>query len=175
MNSCFFCSPRHHPEGIWASRSTNSQSSSRTRDWIAPLQILGTTRNWPTFSGKSGAISEEDSEIPSQASTVLDILGDRTNSDLLTRTNRSWIDPVSSLRISLNYIMPAISHSPLARNGIARRDNWAGQEPGVILVFCIVFLVGCGILLLIIQRALKQRREERAQWEVTEIRDEKSR
>lgn len=72
--------------------------------------------------------------------------------------------------------MPAIGLPLLAaRNGIARRDHWAAQEPGVVLVFCIVFLVGCGILLLIIQRALKQRREERAQWEVTEIGDEKSR
>lgn len=72
--------------------------------------------------------------------------------------------------------MPAIGLPLLAaRDGIARRDNWAAQEPGVVLVFCIVFLVGCGIMLLIIQRALKHRREEQAQWEVTEISDEKSR
>ncbi|CAP87197.1 Pc24g02890 [Penicillium rubens Wisconsin 54-1255] len=75
--------------------------------------------------------------------------------------------------------MPAIEFlqsngSPVARGGIAKRDNWAAEEPGVILVFCIVFLVGCGILVLIIQKTVKQRLEERAQWEVSEVRNEKS-
>lgn len=74
--------------------------------------------------------------------------------------------------------MPAIHFSPLANKpisyrGIAKRDNWAAEEPGVVLVFCIVFIVGCGILALIIHRSWKQHKEERAQWEITEIKDDK--
>lgn len=57
-------------------------------------------------------------------------------------------------------------------NGLTKRDNWAAEEPGVILVFCIVFIVGCGIFALIVQRAIKHRREERAKWVVTEIKDD---
>lgn len=69
--------------------------------------------------------------------------------------------------------LPQSGDALVARNGLGKRDNWAAEEPGVVLVFCIVFVVGCGILGLIIQKALKNRREERAQWEVTEITDEK--
>jgi hypothetical protein len=57
-------------------------------------------------------------------------------------------------------------------NGLTKRDNWAGEEPGVILVFCIVFIVGCGIFAVIVQRAIKDRREEREKWVVTEIKDD---
>jgi hypothetical protein len=72
--------------------------------------------------------------------------------------------------------MPAIT-TTLSRddhgisNGLTKR-GWAGQEPGVILVFCIVFIVGCGIFAHIVQRAIKHRREEREKWVVTEIKDD---
>lgn len=75
--------------------------------------------------------------------------------------------------------MPAIHSSewankPIDHNAIVKRNsnqNWAAQEPGVVLVFCIVFIVGCGILALIIHRAWRTHKEERAQWEVTEIKE----
>lgn len=51
------------------------------------------------------------------------------------------------------------------------KRNWASREPGPILVFCIVFIVGVGVLALIIQKFVKERREERAKWEITEIKD----
>lgn len=51
------------------------------------------------------------------------------------------------------------------------KRNWASREPGPILVFCIVFVVGVLILALIIQKSVKDRREERAKWEITEIKD----
>ncbi|KZZ87226.1 hypothetical protein AAP_05865 [Ascosphaera apis ARSEF 7405] len=49
--------------------------------------------------------------------------------------------------------MPAISLIPRAElaasqklHQLARRNNWAGRNPGVILVFCIVFIVAFGII-----------------------------
>lgn len=54
---------------------------------------------------------------------------------------------------------------------IAKRGNWADNQRGVILVFVIVFIVGCGILGLIIHREWVARKHERAQWSVEEIKD----
>lgn len=54
---------------------------------------------------------------------------------------------------------------------IVKRDNWADNQRGVILVFVIVFIVGCGILGLIIHREWMARKHERAQWSVEEIKD----
>ncbi|RAL03476.1 uncharacterized protein BO80DRAFT_422932 [Aspergillus ibericus CBS 121593] len=51
------------------------------------------------------------------------------------------------------------------------KRSWASEEPGVILDFVVVFLVLCGILALIIQKAWRHRQAERAEWEVEEIRD----
>ncbi|KAF8857415.1 hypothetical protein BDZ45DRAFT_674802 [Acephala macrosclerotiorum] len=45
---------------------------------------------------------------------------------------------------------------------IKREKNWAAREPGVILVFCIVFIVGSGLLGLCISRAIGRRRAARA-------------
>lgn len=70
--------------------------------------------------------------------------------------------------------LPLSEDNSTSPKKLARRDNWAAEEPGVVLVFAIVFIVGCGILAMIIQKELKRRREERAQWEVTEITDDKS-
>lgn len=61
--------------------------------------------------------------------------------------------------------MPAISIAT-ARDAfaqIAKRDNWASQEAGVIVVFCIVFVVGVGLLALFIHKRLQARRERRQQ------------
>ncbi|KAE8406311.1 hypothetical protein BDV37DRAFT_242931 [Aspergillus pseudonomiae] len=54
----------------------------------------------------------------------------------------------------------------------ARRSNWAESQPGVILVFVIVFLVGFGILGIIVHKAWEARRAERAEWTVEEIKDD---
>lgn len=52
---------------------------------------------------------------------------------------------------------------------IQKRSQWAQHQAGVILVFCIVFVLGCAILSLIIVKAWRRRQEERAQWSVEEI------
>ena len=48
--------------------------------------------------------------------------------------------------------MPAISQQ------LTRRDNWAKQEAGVIVVFCIVFIVGCGLIALWVSKCLARRK-----------------
>ncbi len=45
--------------------------------------------------------------------------------------------------------MPAIASSLVAREAfsqIAKRENWAAQEAGVVVVFCIVFIVAVGLI-----------------------------
>ncbi|PYH39225.1 hypothetical protein ABZX51_011561 [Aspergillus tubingensis] len=70
--------------------------------------------------------------------------------------------------------MPAInfprSTTVLSHKTIGKR-SWAGEEPGVILDFVVVFIVLCGILALIVQKAWRNRQAERAEWEITEIKD----
>lgn len=46
---------------------------------------------------------------------------------------------------------------------LIKRKNWAAHEAGVVLVFCIVFIVASGLLGLCISRAIKKRREARGQ------------
>jgi hypothetical protein len=41
------------------------------------------------------------------------------------------------------------------------KRNWAGQEAGVIVVFCIVFVVGVGLLGLCVSRYLARRKAAR--------------
>lgn len=53
-----------------------------------------------------------------------------------------------------------------------RSARWAQKQPGVILVFVIVFIVGCSILALIIHKEWKARKAERAEWTVEEIKDD---
>ncbi|KKF97084.1 hypothetical protein CFIMG_005873RA [Ceratocystis fimbriata CBS 114723] len=60
--------------------------------------------------------------------------------------------------------MPAIN-SVVAREAVShlvkRRKNWAHRQPGVILVFCIVFIIGVGLLSLFVHRKLKARKERK--------------
>jgi hypothetical protein len=44
---------------------------------------------------------------------------------------------------------------------IAKRGNWASREPGVILVFCILFLVGLGIVSLFVYRKWMARKAKK--------------
>ena len=45
---------------------------------------------------------------------------------------------------------------------IAERENWAQQEAGVVVVFCIVFVVGVGLLALFIHKKLAARKAAKA-------------
>jgi len=56
--------------------------------------------------------------------------------------------------------MPAIN-SLVVRDQfaqIAKRENWAQQEAGVVVVFAIVFVVACGLLALFIHKKLAARK-----------------
>jgi hypothetical protein len=46
-------------------------------------------------------------------------------------------------------------------NLLVKRKNWASHEAGVIVVFCVVFVVASGLLFLCISRALAKRRAAR--------------
>lgn len=57
--------------------------------------------------------------------------------------------------------MPAISNMLVARDSfshLAKRENWAQQEAGVVVVFCIVFVVAVGLLALFIHKKVAARR-----------------
>ncbi|KAJ4418435.1 hypothetical protein N0V85_001424 [Neurospora sp. IMI 360204] len=60
--------------------------------------------------------------------------------------------------------MPAIQRSVVVRdtlNLIAKRSNWAGKEAGVIVVFCVVFIVLVGLVALFIHKKCAARRERK--------------
>ncbi|KAK8048965.1 hypothetical protein PG994_010695 [Apiospora phragmitis] len=60
--------------------------------------------------------------------------------------------------------MPAISNTIVAREAmsqIAKRENWAKQEAGVIVVFCIVFIVAVGLIGLWISKCLAARKAKK--------------
>jgi hypothetical protein len=46
---------------------------------------------------------------------------------------------------------------------LIKRKNWASHEPGVILVFCILFIVSSGLLALCVFQGIKKRRIARGQ------------
>ncbi|GJC85231.1 hypothetical protein ColLi_08069 [Colletotrichum liriopes] len=59
--------------------------------------------------------------------------------------------------------MPAIN-ALVARDAVhqlAKRQNWASQEAGVIVVFCIVFIVAVGVIGLLVSRCLSRRKAKR--------------
>ncbi|GAW25316.1 hypothetical protein SAMD00023353_0403170 [Rosellinia necatrix] len=61
--------------------------------------------------------------------------------------------------------MPAINAAIVARDTVhqlARRENWAQQEAGVIVVFAIVFVVGVGLISLWISKLVKKRNAKKA-------------
>lgn len=51
---------------------------------------------------------------------------------------------------------------------LTKRKNWAAKNPGVVLVFCIVFLVACGIIALLLYRRWLKRKAEKESYETTE-------
>ncbi|KAI0896767.1 hypothetical protein F4806DRAFT_440434 [Annulohypoxylon nitens] len=61
--------------------------------------------------------------------------------------------------------MPAINKSIVARDTIGhivRRENWARQEAGVVVVFCIVFVVAVGLVGLWISKCISKRKASKA-------------
>ncbi|KAJ5924943.1 hypothetical protein N7454_007582 [Penicillium verhagenii] len=68
--------------------------------------------------------------------------------------------------------MAAISlGSPLQASSLytlAKRRNFASRNPGVVLVFCIVFLVGLGIVSLLIYRQVLKKKAQKEKFETTE-------
>lgn len=64
------------------------------------------------------------------------------------------------------FTMPAINSAIVARDTlshIAKRSNWAGREAGVIVVFCIVFVVGVGLIGLFIGKKISARKAARVE------------
>ncbi|KAJ5358862.1 uncharacterized protein N7496_011275 [Penicillium cataractarum] len=65
--------------------------------------------------------------------------------------------------------MPAVTMTIRAQadslTSITKRGNWASREPGVILVFCIVFLVGLGIVALFAYRKWMTRKAKKQTFE----------
>ncbi|GFN11180.1 uncharacterized protein AtWU_00976 [Aspergillus tubingensis] len=65
------------------------------------------------------------------------------------------------------FIMAAIDLLALeARHQVIKRSNWAGENPGVVLVFCIVFIVAVGIIALFIYRKCMARKAAKQSYEV---------
>ncbi|KAM0809104.1 hypothetical protein AB5N19_09447 [Seiridium cardinale] len=61
--------------------------------------------------------------------------------------------------------MPAINTAIVARDSfssIAKRQNWAAKEAGVVVVFCIVFVVAVGLIGLFIHKKLAARKARKA-------------
>lgn len=61
--------------------------------------------------------------------------------------------------------MPAISNTMIARDAMSHiaKRGWAKREAGVIVVFCIVFIVLVGVIGLFISRRCAYARNKRAQ------------
>lgn len=57
----------------------------------------------------------------------------------------------------------ALAQRDTTLHQLARRSNWAGHEAGVIVVFCIVFLVAVFLISMWVSRAISRRRAARAQ------------
>ncbi|KAF7595698.1 hypothetical protein BBP40_005142 [Aspergillus hancockii] len=64
-------------------------------------------------------------------------------------------------------IMPAIrALTPRATHELIKRKNWASENPGVVLVFCIVFIVAVGIISLFAYRKWMSWKAKRQTFEV---------
>lgn len=86
-----------------------------------------------------------------------------SSSILGTLANRVLLQPAPSLPNK----MPVIK-SLIARDAgmglLAKRGNWASQESGVIVVFCIVFLVASGLIALFVHKKLAARKAAQQQF-----------
>ncbi|EAW12895.1 uncharacterized protein ACLA_013300 [Aspergillus clavatus NRRL 1] len=62
--------------------------------------------------------------------------------------------------------MAAISLPVSDAHQLTKRRNWAGDNPGVILVFCIVFIVAMGLVFLFIYRKWMARKAAKKSYDV---------
>lgn len=60
------------------------------------------------------------------------------------------------------------AYAPTSKVLLKRNTNWASQNPGVILVFCIVFVVGVGLICLFLYRYWLSRRAVKETYPVQE-------
>jgi hypothetical protein len=60
-------------------------------------------------------------------------------------------------------LIPIKTRDAIAHLLTKREKNWAAREPGVVAVFCIVFIVAAGFLSVYISRAVAKRRAARQQ------------
>jgi len=58
-------------------------------------------------------------------------------------------------------VISALTARDATLHRLSRRRNWAAHEAGVIVVFCVVFIVATGLLSLCVIRALGRRRAAR--------------
>ncbi|KAL7784371.1 hypothetical protein V8C37DRAFT_395821 [Trichoderma ceciliae] len=56
-----------------------------------------------------------------------------------------------------------IAARDVALTQLVKRKNFAAREPGVIVVFCIVFLVAAGLIGLLIHKQCAKRRASKSQ------------
>lgn len=67
--------------------------------------------------------------------------------------------------------MPAVHLAqypdPYGLHLMAKRDNWANKNRGVVLVFVIVFIVAVGIISLFIYRRWMKRKADKESYETT--------
>ncbi|UKZ46742.1 hypothetical protein TrVGV298_000951 [Trichoderma virens] len=69
-------------------------------------------------------------------------------------------------KLSAQDTMAAISKQLIATRAVSelvKRKNWAAREPGVIVVFCIVFVVAVGLIGLFIHKQCAKRRASKSQ------------
>ncbi|OPB43633.1 hypothetical protein A0O28_0099210 [Trichoderma guizhouense] len=69
-------------------------------------------------------------------------------------------------KLSAQDTMAAINKQLIATRAVSelvKRKNWAAREPGVIVVFCIVFIVAVGLLGLFIHKQCAKRRASKSQ------------
>jgi len=56
--------------------------------------------------------------------------------------------------------LPVVARDTLSQ--LARRSNWAGENAGVMVVFCIVFVVAVALIFLVVYKKLKARKALRS-------------
>ncbi|KAJ5121274.1 uncharacterized protein N7515_009235 [Penicillium bovifimosum] len=66
----------------------------------------------------------------------------------------------------IGLVYPAIP-ATTTRRSIIKRGNWADKNRGVVLVFCIVFLVVVGIMALFGYRKFLKRKAEKESYETS--------
>ncbi|KAK0759970.1 hypothetical protein N5P37_007046, partial [Trichoderma harzianum] len=69
-------------------------------------------------------------------------------------------------KLSAQDTMAAINKQLIATRAVSelvKRKNWAAREPGVIVVFCIVFIVAVGLIGLFIHKQCAKRRASKSQ------------